>query len=571
MNIARRAAFVGLLAAAVPTAAAAGIIQDSPVPIASVGTPAVSADDPSVVSQLAVRLIGVIIMARDLNAKLSQIVSGKEKASASTVDGLIAEQTVIKNDLASLRAAVSSQSPEITASVASYAPADITAKLDDLLSQTETIRTQSAADSSQNVASQPALSVSTPTDSRGSSYFYDGDTITFAWSAATPSGVRLIALVPVGGTLGGPITVLSLSGQSIPTDTGQSYAWTIPDSAYSGQYRAYVETGQAGTSDDLSGISSGVVVISQPESAQPSVDSVTLSGGGAVRNPDDTYGVYVGNAVTISITAHDPRNQLVKVMVFSKYGQSQSMPCSGIPVNGSYACTWSPENAGYHTLYVIVQNDQGTYSPYYIINDVMANAANPVSPASRLPKIAAYAPSSGSLMPAATLTPTPTPGYSYQPYYPSPSPTPIYQYPSPTQTAASTPPAAPAIAPTPTYAAVPDPTASLTVEGAASYTYQVGGITHYAWSSSNADSFSSAYTSNNPSQCGSAPWVANNQSGTYSNFVSVAWAGCVWTVTYTARNSQTGKSASAAVTVTVGTPATQTPTPTPSPTPAYGY
>lgn len=96
------------------------------------------------------------------------------------------------------------------------------------------------------------------------------------------------------------------------------------------------------------------------------------------------------------------------------------------------------------------------------------------------------------------------------------------------------------------------PTATFTIEGAHSYTYTVGQTNHYAWSSTNADTYSSSYTATGPSACGtSGAWVANSSSGQSSTLMTSTYTGCTWTVTYTARNSQTGQSASDTVTVKV--------------------
>lgn len=95
------------------------------------------------------------------------------------------------------------------------------------------------------------------------------------------------------------------------------------------------------------------------------------------------------------------------------------------------------------------------------------------------------------------------------------------------------------------------PTATLLVNGQHSWTYNVGDVTSYRWSSTNADTFSSTYTANNPTQCGAGNWYANTSTGSIGSNVLSSYAGCVWTVIYTAKNSQTGQSASDSVTVTV--------------------
>lgn len=99
-------------------------------------------------------------------------------------------------------------------------------------------------------------------------------------------------------------------------------------------------------------------------------------------------------------------------------------------------------------------------------------------------------------------------------------------------------------------------TASLTIEGQHSYTYKIGPLgqaNHYAWSSTGAaDTYSSTYSSTGPSQCGNGgPWVANTAHGESSSYMSSAYIGCTWTVTYTAKDSTTGQSASDTVVVSV--------------------
>lgn len=98
------------------------------------------------------------------------------------------------------------------------------------------------------------------------------------------------------------------------------------------------------------------------------------------------------------------------------------------------------------------------------------------------------------------------------------------------------------------------PTATFLIEGQHSYTYTVGQTNHYSWSSTNADLFSSSYTSTGGSVCGSGAWVANSASGLSSTAITSYYLGCTWTVTYTATNSKTGQSASDTVVVKVVAP-----------------
>ncbi len=98
------------------------------------------------------------------------------------------------------------------------------------------------------------------------------------------------------------------------------------------------------------------------------------------------------------------------------------------------------------------------------------------------------------------------------------------------------------------------PTATFTIEGQKNYTYYPGMTNHYKWSSTNADTFSSSYTATGPSYCGGStptPWVANTANGQSNTYLDSSYIGCVWTVTFTAKNTKTGKSASDTVIVKV--------------------
>ena len=149
-------------------------------------------------------------------------------------------------------------------------------------------------------------------------------------------------------------------------------------------------------------------------------------------------------------------------------------------------------------------------------------------------------------------TPVPTPTPPAEPPVPAsaPPPPPTTNQTSVTNTTPVTS-SGPAVISTPPPVVVPAPTATLTVEGQKSYTYNITDTTHYAWSSTNADTFSSYFTSNDLAKCSAGVWAANNAKGIVSNVITSNWAGCVWTVTYTVKNSKTGQSASDSVTVTV--------------------
>ncbi len=95
------------------------------------------------------------------------------------------------------------------------------------------------------------------------------------------------------------------------------------------------------------------------------------------------------------------------------------------------------------------------------------------------------------------------------------------------------------------------PTALFTIEGQDSYTYNVGQINHFKWDSSNANIFSSYSVANNPTKCGQGVWVANTARGESRTYLGPDWAGCIWDVTYTAKNSTTGQSVSKTVKVSV--------------------
>jgi hypothetical protein len=93
---------------------------------------------------------------------------------------------------------------------------------------------------------------------------------------------------------------------------------------------------------------------------------------------------------------------------------------------------------------------------------------------------------------------------------------------------------------------IPEPTVSLTVNGTDKVNLKEGDLVNYQWSSTNADSLTSTYTSGDPKKCGpGGAWVANTLNGTYPPFkITKASEGCYWMVTATVKNSVTGKTAS---------------------------
>ena len=104
------------------------------------------------------------------------------------------------------------------------------------------------------------------------------------------------------------------------------------------------------------------------------------------------------------------------------------------------------------------------------------------------------------------------------------------------------------------------PTATLTTNGAASASVDPSGHISNVWSSTNANSFSSRYTatgcSNPAMNTSGSPWYATSANGT-SGGSAAPWAGCTTTITFTATNTTTGRSATKTVTNYVS-PAPQT-------------
>jgi hypothetical protein len=99
----------------------------------------------------------------------------------------------------------------------------------------------------------------------------------------------------------------------------------------------------------------------------------------------------------------------------------------------------------------------------------------------------------------------------------------------------------------------PSPTVSITIDGVHDKTFTVGNSPYtYSWSGSNADTYTSTVTPS-PASCGSTgAWIANSASGSYSkDTISSGLAGCTFTVTYTGKDSKTGKTASDTVTVRI--------------------
>jgi hypothetical protein len=111
-----------------------------------------------------------------------------------------------------------------------------------------------------------------------------------------------------------------------------------------------------------------------------------------------------------------------------------------------------------------------------------------------------------------------------------------------------------------------NPTALFTANGSHSITVNAGGNVSYAWSSSNANAYSSLITSITPGgtdACGNTAgnaWVATTASGSLSANTASCQAGSTYTITYTATDTNTGTSASDSVTITVSGAAGNSPT-----------
>ncbi len=108
----------------------------------------------------------------------------------------------------------------------------------------------------------------------------------------------------------------------------------------------------------------------------------------------------------------------------------------------------------------------------------------------------------------------------------------------------------PVTAPTPVVlATIPDPTATLTLNGqTGTVNVRVGDVLNYVWSSTNASSGTSVYTS---PTCGSGKWAASDTGNKWSPVTPSNNAGCVFKITYTVTQTRTGKTATSELTVNV--------------------
>jgi YD repeat-containing protein len=103
----------------------------------------------------------------------------------------------------------------------------------------------------------------------------------------------------------------------------------------------------------------------------------------------------------------------------------------------------------------------------------------------------------------------------------------------------------------------PAPTATLTANAATSITVNVGDTVNYVWSSTYADSGTSTVNTNIQDACGTvsgSPWGANDTGNHGSGAIAPCQAGVTYTLTYTARQSSTGRTATSTVTVKVNPP-----------------
>jgi hypothetical protein len=102
------------------------------------------------------------------------------------------------------------------------------------------------------------------------------------------------------------------------------------------------------------------------------------------------------------------------------------------------------------------------------------------------------------------------------------------------------------------------PTASLTVDGQKAVTVPYGKSISFEWLSTNADKFSATYKTNNKkkdaTRCGNGSIAGiKGASGTYSYLAwnNAKYIGCDYTVTYTATESKTRKSANSTVRIII--------------------
>lgn len=275
-------------------------------------------------------------------------------------------------------------------------------------------------------------------------------------------------------------------------------------------------------------------------------------------------------------------------------GNSSTLPQTSIEVSGpASGSTFAPGqgivvsfgNPVYGANYKVLLNEDAVMGQSYAIGKVSGQSVATQSGSFNIPSNAT--PGQYGVEVVQTTSPSgqcPTTGcaigYSEESFTVANSPTqqPMINY-LPTQTPVYSPSPSPTATPTAsqttqtvtTTTTAPAPTATFTVDGAHNMTYSVGQTNHYYWSSTGADTFSSTYISNNPSQCGQGSWLANTASGSFSSYLGSNYAGCSWTVTYTAKNSKTGWSASDTITENVLSPApaaTVSPVSSPSSSPS---
>lgn len=110
------------------------------------------------------------------------------------------------------------------------------------------------------------------------------------------------------------------------------------------------------------------------------------------------------------------------------------------------------------------------------------------------------------------------------------------------------------ISPTNSQTSNQTPRATLTTNGQTFLTVGYAATINHVWSSTNANAWESSYSAygcSNPAiNVSNASWVANSAQGTDSGN-AIAFAGCTVTLTYTAKNTNSGKQATASVVIYV--------------------
>ncbi len=116
------------------------------------------------------------------------------------------------------------------------------------------------------IFSKSSITVLTPTNVGGSSYFIPGDVVKFQWSSVNVIGVNKISLIPISG--GNTISILNLSKNVTPLNAN-SYNWTVPSNITTGKYKVGISIG------DIYSESSGTLSISTSIVSTPSATPVS--------------------------------------------------------------------------------------------------------------------------------------------------------------------------------------------------------------------------------------------------------------------------------------------------------